>query len=181
MVLAQGFPWNGSRIVGWGFSHLKVDFGFEWEAKWKYLVFKSVVQKKYGFIHILEFSSVQLLSRVRLFATPWIATRQASVSITIPGVHSDSCPSSQWCHPATSSSVLPFSSGPQSLPASQSFPLSQPFTWGGQSTGVSALVSVLPKNTQDWSPLGWTGCISLQSKGLFKSFLQHHSSKASIL
>ena len=83
-----------------------------------------------------------------------------------PGVHSNSRPSSWWCHPAISSSVVPFSSCPQSLPASESFPMSQLFTWGGQSTGVSALASLLPKNTQDWSPLGWTGWISLQSKGL---------------
>ena len=83
-----------------------------------------------------------------------------------PGVHSDSRPSSQWCHPAISSSVTPFSSCPQSLPASESFPMSQFFAWGGQSTGVSALASVLPQNTQGWSPLEWTGWISLQSKGL---------------
>ena len=87
-----------------------------------------------------------------------------------PGVHSDSCPSSQWCHPAISSSVVPFSSCPQSLPPSGSFPMSQLFTWGGQSTGVSALASVLPMNTQDRSPLGWTGWISLQSKGLSRVF-----------
>ena len=87
-----------------------------------------------------------------------------------PEVHSDSCPSSQWCHPAISSSVVPFSSCPQSLPASGSLPMSQLFTWGGQSTGVSALASVLPMITQDWSPLGWTGWISLQSKGLSRVF-----------
>ena len=81
-----------------------------------------------------------------------------------PGVHSDSRPSSQWCHPAISSSVVPFSSCSQSLPASGSFPMSQLFAWGGQSTGVSALASVLPKNTQGWSPLEWTGWISLQSR-----------------
>ena len=82
-----------------------------------------------------------------------------------PGVYSNSCPLSQWCHPAISSSVIPFSSCPQSLPASGSFPMSQLFPWGGQSTGVSASASVLPMNTQDWSALGWTGWISLQSKG----------------
>ena len=87
-----------------------------------------------------------------------------------PGVHSDPRPSSQWCHPAISSRVVPFSSCPQSLPASESFPMSQLFAWGGQSTGVSALASVLPKNTQDWSPLEWTGWISLQSKGLSRVF-----------
>ena len=81
-----------------------------------------------------------------------------------PGVHSDSRPSSQWCLPAISSSVVPFSSFPQSLPASESFPVSQLFTWGGQSTGVSALASFLPKKSQGWSPLEWTGWISLLSK-----------------
>ena len=88
----------------------------------------------------------------------------------IPGVYPNSCPSSWWCHPAISSSVIPFSSWPQSLPASGSFPISQPFAWGGQSIGVSASASVLPKNTQHWSPLGWTGWISLQSKGLSRVF-----------
>ena len=87
-----------------------------------------------------------------------------------PGVYSDSRPSSRWCHPGISSSVVPFSSCPQSLPASESFPMSQLFAWGGQSTGVSALASFLPKNTQGWSPLGWTGWISLQSKGLSRVF-----------
>ena len=87
-----------------------------------------------------------------------------------PGVHSDSRPSSQWCHPAISSSVVPFSFCPQSLPASGSFPMSQLFAWGGQSIGVSALASFLPKNTQDWSPLEWTSWISLQSKGLSRVF-----------
>ena len=83
-----------------------------------------------------------------------------------PGVHPNSSPSSQWCHPAISSSVVPFSSCPQSLLASESFPMSQLFTWGGQSTGVSALASFLPKKSQGWSPSEWTGWISLQSKGL---------------
>ena len=87
-----------------------------------------------------------------------------------PGVHSDSRPSSRWCYQAISSSVVPFSSCPQSLPASESFPISQLFAWGGQSIGVSALESVLPKNTQDWSPLERTGWISLQSKGLSRVF-----------
>ena len=89
-----------------------------------------------------------------------------------PGVHSDSRPLSQLCHPAISSSVIPFFSCPQSLPASGSFPVSQLFTWGGQSIGVSvsASASVLPMNTQNWSPLGWTGWISFQSKGLSRVF-----------
>ena len=192
------------------------------------------------------FSSVQSLSRVQLFATPWTAAHQASLSITnsrsppkpmsiesvipsnhlisvvpfsscpqscpasgsfptsqlftsgsvqfshsvlsdslrphesqharppcpspTPRVHSNSCPLSRWCHPAISSSVVPFSSCFQFLPASESFPMSQLFAWGGQSTGVSASTSVLPMNTQDWSPLEWTGWISLQSKGLSRVF-----------
>ena len=87
-----------------------------------------------------------------------------------PGAYPDSCPSSPWCHPAVSSSVVPFSSCPQSFPASGSFPISQLFAWSGQSTGLSASASVLPMNTQDWSPLGWTGWISLQSKGLSRVF-----------
>ena len=85
-------------------------------------------------------------------------------------VHSNSCASSQWCHPTISSSVIRFSSCPQSFPASGSFPMSQLFAWGGQSIGVSASASFLTMNTQDWSPLGWTGWISLQSKGLSRVF-----------
>ena len=95
-----------------------------------------------------------------------------------PRGHSNSRPSSQWCHPAISSSVIPFSSCPQSLPASESFPMNQLFAWDGQSIGASALASVLPKNIQDWSPLEWIGWIPLQSKGLLKVFsnttLQKH-------
>ena len=87
-----------------------------------------------------------------------------------PRVYSNSRPSSQWCHPAISSSVIPFSSCPQSLPASESFPMSQLFVWGSQSTGVSASASFLPKKSQGWSPSEWTGWISLQSKGLSRVF-----------
>ena len=87
-----------------------------------------------------------------------------------PGVHPNLCPLSRWCHPAISSSVVSFSSCPQSFPALGSFPMSQLFTSGGQSIGVSALKSVLPMYTQDWSPLGWTGWISVQSKGLSRVF-----------
>ena len=87
-----------------------------------------------------------------------------------PGVHSDSRPSSQWCHPAISSSIGPFSSCPQTLPASESFPMSQCFAWSGQSPGVSALASFPPKKSHSWSPSEWTGWISLQSKGLSRVF-----------
>ena len=87
-----------------------------------------------------------------------------------PGVHPNPCSLSQWCHPTISSSVVPFSSCPQSFPASGSFQMSWLFASGGQSIGLSASTSVLPMNTQDWSPLGWTGWISLQSKGLSRVF-----------
>ena len=87
-----------------------------------------------------------------------------------PRVHTNSRPSSQWCHPAISSSAVPFSSCPQSRPASESFPVSQLLAWGGQNTGVSALASFLPKKSQSWSPSEWTGWISLQSKGLSRVF-----------
>ena len=112
---------------------------------------------------------VQSLSRVRLFANPWIAACQASLSIT-NSWSSLRLMSIESCHPAISSSVVPFSFCPQSLPASESFPMSQLFAWGGQSIGVSALASVLPKKTQDWSALEWTGWISLQSKWLSRIF-----------
>ena len=98
-----------------------------------------------------------------------------------PKVYSNSCLSSRWCPPTISSSVIPFSSHLQSFPASESFQVSQLFTSGGQSIGVSASASVLSMNIQDWFALGWTGFISLQSKGLSRVFFQHHSSKASIL
>ena len=120
----------------------------------------------FSFCFCVQFSSVQSLSHVRLFATPWIAARQASLSIT-----------SSWSSLKLTSieSVMPSSHlilcGPLLLlPASESFPMSQLFKWGGQSIGVSASASVLPKNTQDWSPLKWTGWISLQSKGLSSIF-----------
>ena len=104
-------------------------------------------------------------------------TRPPCPSLT-PGVHPNPCQLSQWCHPTISSSVIPFSSCPHSFPASESFPMSQLFAWGVQSTGVSALASFLPKNTQGWSPLEWTGWISLQPKGLSRVFsnttLQKH-------
>ena len=124
-------------------------------------------------------SSVQLLSHIQLFATPWSAGCQASLSITNSWSYPNSCPLSQWCHPTISSSVIPFSSCVQSFPASGSFPVSQFFTSGGQRIGVSVSISVLPVNTEDWSSLGRTGWISCQ--GTLESLLQHQSSKASIL
>ena len=123
-------------------------------------------------LKVIKFVLFSLVSSVTqcvwLCVTPFIAACHASLSITNSKVYSNSCPSSRWCYPAISSSVIPFSSCPQSLPASQSFPMSQLLAWGGKSIGVSA--SVLPMNTKDWSPLGWIGWISLHSKGLSRVF-----------
>ena len=113
---------------------------------------------------------VQLLTRVQLFAAPWTAARQASLSITNSRSYPNSCPLSQWCHLTISSSVIPFSSCLQSFESWGSFPMSQFFASGGQKTGVSASGSVLPMNIQDWFPLGWTGWISLQSRDSQESF-----------
>ena len=114
----------------------------------------------------------QLLSCASLFATPWTAAHQASLSFTVSRVGSNSWPLSQWCHPTISSSVAPFFSCPQSFPASGSFPMSQLFTSGGQSIGASASASasVLSMNTQHQFPLGFTSLISLLSKGLSRVF-----------
>ena len=106
----------------------------------------------------------------KLFATSWTAACRPPCPSPTPRVYSNSCPLSQWCPPTISSSGVPFSSRFQSFPASGSFQMSQFFASGGQSTGVSASASVLPMNIQDWFPLGWTGWISLQSKGLSRVF-----------
>ena len=116
-----------------------------------------------------QFNSVQSLSCVQLFVTPWTHTRPPCPSPT-PRVHPNPCPLSQWCYPTISSSVVPFSTCPQSFPASGTFQMSQLFASGGQSIGVSTSTSVLPMNTQDWSPSEWTDWISLQSKGLSRVF-----------
>ena len=137
----------------------------------------------YSHTHI--FSSVQSLSHVQLSVTPWRAARQAPHPSLIPGAYSNSCPSSQWCHPIISSSVVPFSFHPQSFPASGSFPMSQFCTSGDQSIGVSASLSVFPMNMQDWFPLGLTGWFSLQCKGLSRVFssatVQKHQLVSSVL
>ena len=119
-----------------------------------------------------QFSSVQFSRSVMSDSLQPHESQHARPPCPSPtsGVYSNSCPSSQWYHQAISSYVIPFSSCPQSLPASGSFPMSQLFAWGGQSIGVSALASVLPMNTQDWAPIGGTGWISLQSKGLSRVF-----------
>jgi len=131
-----------------------------------------------AFIYKWSFNSVLLLSCVWLFATHGLQHARPPCPSPTPGVYSNSCPLSWWCHPVISPSVVPFSSCPQSLPASESFPMSQFFASGGQSIGVSASTSVLPMNIQDWSPLWWTGWISLQSKGpkrvFFNTIVQKH-------
>ena len=117
----------------------------------------------------LQFSSVAQscpnLCNPMICSTPGLPVHHQ-----LPEFTQNSCPLSRWCHPAISSFVVPFSSCPQSLPASGSFPMSQIFAWGGQSIGVLASASVLPMNTQDWFPWGWTGWISLQSKELSRVF-----------
>ena len=114
-------------------------------------------------VSINKFSSVQSLSPVWLWAHELQHARPPCSSPTAR-VYPNPCPSSRWCHPTISSSVIPLSPYPQSFPASGSFQMSQLFAWGGQNIGVSASASVLPMNTQDWSPLGWTGWISLPSR-----------------
>ena len=122
------------------------------------------MEKLKNFMH----TSVQSFSRVRLFATHELQHARLPCPSPTPRVHPNPCPLSWWCHPTISSSVVPFSSCSQSFPASGSFQMSQLSTSGGQSFGVSPSTSVLPMNTQDYSPLGWTGWISLQSKELFQ-------------
>ena len=155
--------WPSSLLCPWDFPckntgvgcHFLLQKVWYWSIKWQmyqcYIV-SSVTQS----CLILWLHGLQL-------------TRLPCPSPT-PEVYSNSCPSSRWCHPTISSSVAPFSSCLQSFPESGSFPMSQLFAWSGQSTGVSASTSVLPMNTQDWSPLGWTGWLSLQFKGLSRVF-----------
>ena len=113
---------------------------------------------------------VQSLSHIQFFVTPWPVARQVSLFFTISQSLLTPCLLSQQCHPNISSSVTPFSSCPQSFPASGSFPMSQFSTWGGPSIGASASASVLSMNIQDWFPLGWFGLVSLLSKGLSRVF-----------
>ena len=122
---------------------------------------------------------VQLLSHVLLFTTPWTAAHQASLSLTISRVCSNSCPLSQWCYLIISSSTVPFSSCSQSFPASGSFLKSQLFASGGQSTRASTSASVLPMYIQGWFPLGLTGFDLLAVQGTLKNLLQHCNSKRS--
>ena len=137
------------------------------------LYFMCIPPKDVFIILLCLWTSIEVSSVVQsclIFETPWTAARQASLSITNFRSLLNSCASSRWCHPTISSSLVPFSSCLQSFPASGSFPMSQFYASGGQSIRVSASASVLPMNTQDWYPLGWTGWISLQSKGLSRVF-----------
>ena len=147
----------------------------EWARGWRKVFFPELeLTERAGFVgrwwfgfNLLNSSSVQFSHSVvsdSLWPHEPQHARPPCPSPT-PRVHPNPCPSSRWCHPTISSSVIPFSFCPQSFPASGSFQMSQLFASGGQSIGVSASTSVLPVNTQDWSPLGWTGWISLQSKG----------------
>ena len=134
------------------------------------MTFWSIIVKR--LLHFLNYCSVQFSCAVVSDSLRPLELQHARPPCPspTPWVHSDSRPSSQWCHTAISSTVVPFSSCPQSLPASESFLMSQLFTWGGQSTGASALASFLPKKSQGWSPSESTGWISLQSKGLSRVF-----------
>ena len=122
------------------------------------------------FYYILQFSSVSCSVVSDSLRPHELQHARPPCPSSTPGIHSNSHPLSRWCHPAISASVVPFSSCPQSPPASESFPMSQLFAWGAQSTGVSALASFLPKKSQGWSPLEWTGWIFLLSKGLSRVF-----------
>ena len=143
-----------------------------WFSSCKWLITSSVQQMKQNqkwiaklqvrLVLLKYFSSVQISSSVvsNSLRPHESQHTRPPCPLPTPGVYSNSCPSSWWCHPAISSSVIPFSSCPQSLPASGSFPMSQLFSWGGQSIEILASASIVPMNSQDWSPLGWTGWIS---------------------
>ena len=129
--------------------------------------FKSIPRKKSKLLSSVQSSCSVVSNSLRLHE---LQHAGPPCPLPSPRVHPNTCPSSRWCHPTISPSVVCFSSCPQSFPASGSFPMSHFFVTGGQSIGVSASTSVLQMNTQDWSPLGWTGCIFLQSKGLLRVF-----------
>ena len=154
---------NIARFI-WASFHIFIGYSF--------LSFMSTYFNTCPFFHWLFYSHLVQFSRSVMFDSLWPHESQHARPLCpspSPGVHSDSRPSSQWCHPAILSWVVPFSSCPQSLPVSESFPMSQLFVWVAQSTGVSPLASVLPKKSQGWSS-EWTGWISLQSKGLSRVF-----------
>ena len=171
-LLTRYWIWANIRLINSTQHALKVT-GFSWSSVRRSFLHENLFNNLISNVLITyQFSSVHFNRAVMsdsLQPHELEHTRLPCPSPT-PGVHSNSCPSSWWCHRAISSYVVPFSFCPQSLPASESFPMSQLFASGGQSTGVSAVASFLPKNTQDWSPLEWTGWISLQSKGLSRVF-----------
>ena len=169
----MGKQWKQWETLFWGGSKITADNDWSHKIKRCLLLGRKADQP--------QFSSVQFSHSVMSDSLHGLQHARPPCPSPTPGVHPNPCPLSQWCHPTVSSSVIPFSFCPQSFPASGSFQMSQLFASGSQSTGVLASTAVLPMKTQVWSPLGWTGWISLQSKGLFESFLQHHSSKASIL
>ena len=138
-------------------------------TNFSYLLLCLLPKTHYFLFSSVQFSSVQLLSCLTL-RPHGLQHTSLSCQSPIPGAYSNSCPLTRWCRPTISSSVIPFSSCLQSFPASGSFQMSQFFVSGGQSIGVSASISVLPMNIQDWFPLGWNGWISLQSKGLSRVF-----------
>ena len=153
----------------------------QWPQDWKSSVFIPIPKKgnakicsNYHTIALISHASQSVSSVAQSCPTLCNPMNHSTPGLPIhlltPGVHPNPCPSSQWCHPTISSSVVPFSSCPQSFPATGSFPMRQLFPSGGQSIGVSASTWVLPVNTQDWSPLGWTGWVSLKSKGLSRVF-----------
>ena len=153
---------------------LKSDWLYSWQPKMEklYTVSKNKTGSWFWLTSWPQFSSVKFSCSVVSYSLGPHELEHARPPCPSPnpGDQENSCPSSWYWHPAISSSVLAVSSCPQSLPASESFPMSQLFAWGGQSIGVSALASILPLNTHDWSPLGWTGWISLQAKGLSRVF-----------
>ena len=157
----------------WENKNLRTQFFVSWH--WRIQLFNQRPKDAFIFVPLSfcpfpsQFSSVQLLSHYSL-RTHGLQCAWPPCPLPTSRVYSNSCPLSWWCQLSISSSVVPFSSSLQSVPASGSFPMSQLFAWSGQSIGVSASASVLPKNTQDWSPLEWTGWISLQSKGLSRVF-----------
>ena len=173
------WSWSSNSLATWCWERLKAGGEGEnrgqdgWMAsptQWTWFWASSGRWWRTGKPGLLQSSSIHSLSLVRLFATPWTTACQPAVyPWPTPRACSNSCPSSWWCHPTISSSVISFASCPQSFPASGSFPMSELFASGGQSR-VSASASVLPMNIQDWSPLGLAGLISVQSKGLWRLF-----------
>ena len=165
--LSGGFQWRPQCRLNWELFKAR-QTSARWLA-WGWARYKSSLSHA-TYANLMVFIVAHFLSHVRLFETHGPQHIRPPLPSPTPGVYPNSCPLSRWGHPTISSSVIPFSSCPQSFPASGSFQISQLFTWGGQSIGASASKSVPPMNTQDWSLLGWAGWTSLQSKGLSRVF-----------